>query len=80
MLQTSGKQLYQKLDPGTGVFLRILRNFSEHLFYGTPLDDCRSNSTMETTDQCVKYVQSLLNHQKVSKSYEHDCSSINNYQ
>ena len=28
------------LRPGTGVFLRILRNFSEHLCYSTPLDDC----------------------------------------
>ena len=27
-------------DSGTGVFLRILRNFWEHLFYRTPLDDC----------------------------------------
>ena len=33
-------QLYLKRDPGTGVFLRILRNFQEHFFYGTPLDGC----------------------------------------
>ena len=29
-----------KRDSGTGVFLWILRNFWEHLFYRTPLDDC----------------------------------------
>ena len=28
------------MDPGTGVFLSILRNFQEHLFYRTPLGDC----------------------------------------
>ena len=35
-----GLQLYEKRDSGTGVFLWILRNFQEHLFYWTPLDDC----------------------------------------
>ena len=30
----------QKRDSGTGVFLRILRNFFEHFFYRTPLRDC----------------------------------------
>ena len=34
-----GLQLYLR-DPDPGVFLRILRNFKEHLFYRTPLDDC----------------------------------------
>ena len=29
-----------KKDPCTGVFLWILRNFQEHLFYRTPLDYC----------------------------------------
>ena len=29
---------------GTGVFLWILRNFKEHFFYGTPLDDCFCDS------------------------------------
>ena len=29
-----------KRDSGTGVFLWILGNFSEHLFYRTPLCDC----------------------------------------
>ena len=33
-------QLYQKRDIGTGVFLWILWNFKEHLFYRTPLCDC----------------------------------------
>ena len=33
-------QFYQKRDSGTGVFLWILPNFSEHIFYITPLDDC----------------------------------------
>ena len=35
----SGLQLYWKRDPYTGVFLWILRNFLEHLFYRTTLDD-----------------------------------------
>ena len=29
-----------KKDTGTGVFLWILRNFKEHLFYKTPPGDC----------------------------------------
>ena len=29
-----------KRDPHTGVFLWILQNFYEHLFYRTPPDDC----------------------------------------
>ena len=37
-LQAPG--LYQKGHSGTGVFLQIFRNFLEHLFYRTPLDDC----------------------------------------
>ena len=32
-------QLYQKRDSDTSILLWILRNFSEHFFYGTPLDD-----------------------------------------
>ena len=36
-LQASDLQLYQKRDSGTGVFLWILQNFQEHLFYRTPL-------------------------------------------
>ena len=28
------------IDSGTDVFLRILQNFSEHLFHRTPPDDC----------------------------------------
>ena len=36
----SDLQLYLKRDSGTGAFLSILRNFYEHLFYGTPLGDC----------------------------------------
>ena len=39
VLRNSGQQLYQKSDSGTGVFLWILRNCSEHLFYWTPLGD-----------------------------------------
>ena len=31
-----GLQLCYKRDPGTGVFLWILRSFQEHLFYRTP--------------------------------------------
>ena len=42
----TGKHLSQrpaallKRHSGTGVFLWILRNFLDHLFYRTPLDDC----------------------------------------
>ena len=32
--------LFLKKDSGTGVFLLILQNFWEHLFYRTPLDGC----------------------------------------
>ena len=35
-----GLQLYEKRDSGTGAFLWVLRNFQEHLFYRTPLDNC----------------------------------------
>ena len=35
-----GLQLHWKRDCDTGFFLRILRNFQEHLFYRTPLGDC----------------------------------------
>ena len=38
--QNWGLQLYKKRDSGTGVFLWILWNFQEHLFYRTPLGDC----------------------------------------
>ena len=38
--KVAGQQLYLKRDPDTGVFLWILQNFQEHLFYRTPLDDC----------------------------------------
>ena len=40
---TWGLQLNQKRDSDTGVFLWILRHFSERLFYRTPLDGCSSN-------------------------------------
>ena len=33
-------QLYEKTDLGTSVFLWILRNLQQHLFYRTPLGDC----------------------------------------
>ena len=32
--------LYQNIDSRTVISLWILLNFSEHLFYRTPLDDC----------------------------------------
>ena len=34
---------YWKRDSGTDVFLWILRNFEEHVFYRTPPSDCFSN-------------------------------------
>ena len=33
-------QVYLRRDSGAGIILWILGNFSEHLFYRTPLDDC----------------------------------------
>ena len=39
-MQAWGLQRYRKRDSGTGVFLWILQNFQEHLFYRTPLGDC----------------------------------------
>ena len=33
----------QASDPGTGVFLNILKIFKEHFFYRTPLGDCFSS-------------------------------------
>ena len=33
-------QLYQKRDSDTAIFLWILRDFQEHLFHGTTLDNC----------------------------------------
>ena len=38
--RASSLQLYWKRESGTGVFLWILLNFEEHLFDGTPQDDC----------------------------------------
>ena len=35
-----GLQLYLKTDSSASVFLRISRNFQEHLFYRTPPADC----------------------------------------
>ena len=35
-----GLRLYFKKDSGGGVFLWILWNFQEHLFYRAPVDDC----------------------------------------
>ena len=34
------QQLYYKRDSDTGVFQRILRNFSEHIFHRPAPDDC----------------------------------------
>ena len=39
-LKASDLQLCLKRDSGTGVFLWILQNSEEHLFYGTTPDDC----------------------------------------
>ena len=40
ILDGLGLQLYLKRVSGTGVFLWILRNFWENLFYRTPLGNC----------------------------------------
>ena len=37
---TSGVQPYLKRESDAGVFLWILWNFQEHLFYRSPPDDC----------------------------------------
>ena len=39
-LQASALQLYYKRDSATGVFLWILCNFKEHLFYRTTPNNC----------------------------------------
>ena len=39
-LQAQGLQLYLKRISGTGLFLWILRNFQEHVFYRSPPDNC----------------------------------------
>ena len=52
-LQALGLQLYYKRDSDTGVFLWILRNFWEHLFYRTSPEDCFWN---------CKYDYILLSH------------------
>ena len=39
-LQAWDLQLYQIRDSDAGIFLWILRNFSEHLLYRTPSIDC----------------------------------------
>ena len=50
-LQVLACKLIKKLiksNSGTGVFLWILRNFKEHLFYRTPTDDCFWSQPVET--------------------------------
>ena len=75
-LQASGLQLYQKRDPGTGVFLWILWNFQGHLFYRTPLDDClcKSNNVR------LLWLYSLLHFQvwwpMYARSDQPDCSLL----
>ena len=52
VLRNSGQQLYQKSDSGAGVFLWILRNCSEHLFYWTPLGDDFCNGEFQHSKNC----------------------------
>ena len=39
-------QLHSKRDPGTGVFVWILRNFQERFYYRIPPDDCFYHSCL----------------------------------
>ena len=55
-LQTWGLQLYLIRDSGTGVFLWILRNFSEQLFHRTPPDDCFCELSFELTLLIFSYM------------------------
>ena len=43
-------------DSGTGVFMWILLNFQEHLFYRTPAGDCFSNYIILTNYNFISCV------------------------
>ena len=60
-LPASGLQLYLKRDPGTGVFLWILRDFWEHLSYKTLAGDCFCNLFFIYTLIKVAIEKCLLN-------------------
>ena len=48
-------QLYWKRDSGTSAFLRILRNFEEHLFYRTRLGEWFYVSSKNQTSSTCSY-------------------------
>ena len=48
-----------KKDSSTGVFLRILRDFLEHLFYRTPLVDCFYSFILLSRDASIFCIISL---------------------
>ena len=54
-----------KRDSGTVVFLWILRNFQEHFFYRTLLDDCFQNSSpfKRQSQKMVKHTETIRRQQ-----------------
>ena len=72
---------------GAGVFLLILRNFQEHLFYRTPLDDCFCNVQLKFFNNCNNSLQIISNNEEgmknnmknifLEKSYNGDMKIMN---
>ena len=59
--QVSNLQFIKKRGFGTGVFLWILRNFYEHLFYRTPLGHCFWKYLLFfSAIECVRYLQKMM--------------------
>ena len=71
-LQSLGLRLYYKGDSGTGVFLWILQNFKEYLFYRTPLDNCFCNKGLP--DRLTSNVKLLAEGTPFIFSVAHDIS------
>ena len=65
-----GLQLCEKIDSGTGVFLWILRNFWDYLFYRTPLGDCFWNI----------YIYKVLSHVPMYSSPVRKAPSFQSFQ
>ena len=77
-------KLYSKRDPGTGVFLWILRNFLEHLFYRTSPGDCFCISfylrkhPLTTANAAVRRCYSDLKACNfIEKRLQHRCFPVN---
>ena len=59
-LQALSKQLYWKRDSGTGVFLKILWNFSEHLFLQNTSSGCFGEVFASRRNRETRYFQNLV--------------------